>query len=87
MSKKNKIETRGKFAQDLQHKTNRSRLTAAFLAIIFGGLGLHKFYLGQAVWGLIYLVFSWTFIPLILGILEGLMLLGMSDQSFEAKYS
>jgi TM2 domain-containing membrane protein YozV len=87
MTKKHKTELRGKFSQDLTQKTNRSKTTAALLAIFFGGLGLHKFYLGQAVWGLIYLVFSWTFIPLILGIIEGLIFLGMSDHSFKDKYS
>lgn len=87
MTKTQKAELRGKFSQDLHKKTKRSRILTALLAIFFGDLGLHKFYLGQATWGLLYLLFSWTFIPMILGIIEGLMYLFMSDQSFEAKYS
>ncbi len=70
-----------------ESKTNRSRIMAALLAIFFGFLGLHKFYLGKATWGLIYLFFSWTFIPMILGVIEGLMFLLMSDQEFQKKYS
>ncbi len=87
MAKNIKTELRGKFSQDLPRKTNRSRILTALLAIFFGDLGLHKFYLGQATWGLLYLLFSWTFIPMILGVIEGLFYLFMSDQSFEAKYS
>lgn len=60
---------------------------AAFLAIVFGGAGIHKFYLGKAGWGIIYIVFSWTFIPMLLGFIEGISYLLMSDKSFELKYS
>lgn len=67
-------------------KSERSRILAAVLAICLGGLGIHKFYLGQAGWGLIYFIFSWTFIPAILGFFEGIIYLSMSDKSFEKKY-
>ncbi len=70
-----------------ESKTNRNRLTAALLAIFFGGIGIHKFYLGKATWGLVYFVFSWTFLPAIAGFLEGIMYLLMSNQEFEKKYS
>jgi TM2 domain-containing membrane protein YozV len=63
MTKAQKNELRGKFSQDLPQKTQRSRIIAAVLAIIFGGLGIHKFYLGQAGWGILYLIFAWTGIP------------------------
>ncbi|BDR58121.1 TM2 domain-containing protein [Xylocopilactobacillus apicola] len=33
------------------------------LALFFGGLGIHKFYAGFIGKGVLYLVFSWTFIP------------------------
>lgn len=70
-----------------ESKTNRSRVMAGLLAIFFGFLGLHKFYLGKATWGLVYLFFSWSFVPMILGVVEGLMYLLMSNQEFEKKYS
>ena len=68
-------------------KSERSRTLAAILAICLGGLGIHKFYLGQAGWGLIYFIFSWTFIPALAGFIEGIILLTMSDKSFGKKYS
>ncbi|MBQ6554091.1 MAG: TM2 domain-containing protein [Firmicutes bacterium] len=44
----------------------RSKLAAFFLAIFFGGFGVHNFYLGYDSKALIQLscslIFSWTFI-------------------------
>ncbi len=68
-------------------KQERSRIVAAVLAILLGGIGIHKFYLGQAGWGMLYFIFSWTFIPAILGFFEGIIYLSMSDKSFEVRYS
>ena len=64
----------------------KSKLAAALFALLLGGLGVHKFYLGQIVWGVIYIVFCWTFIPAIIGLIEGILLLVMSDQDFNIKY-
>ena len=62
------------------------RVLAAVLAIVFGGLGAHKFYLGKMVWGIVYLLLCWTGIPTIIGFIEGLIYLCTSDQEFEKKY-
>ncbi|MBI3930047.1 MAG: TM2 domain-containing protein [Armatimonadetes bacterium] len=59
---------------------------AALLALFFGGLGVHKFYLGKAGAGLIYLIFCWTFIPALVSFIEALVYLSMSDDSFLAQY-
>jgi TM2 domain-containing membrane protein YozV len=66
--------------------TGRSRVAAALFALLLGGLGVHKFYLGRVGQGILYLVFCWTFIPAIIGFIEGLVYLTMSDQDFYAKY-
>lgn len=88
MAKGRTVKYKSKYdSPTIETKTNRSRIMAAFLAIILGGAGIHKFYLGKAGWGIIYLLFSWTFIPIILGFFEGIIYLTMSDDSFEAKYS
>ncbi len=63
-----------------------NRITAALLAILLGGVGAHKFYLGQIALGVVYLVFFWTGIPAIIGLIEGLIYLGMNDVSFAQKY-
>jgi TM2 domain-containing membrane protein YozV len=64
----------------------RSRLTAALLAFLLGGLGAHKFYLGQSGLGIVYLLFFWTFIPAVVALVEGISYLSMSDEDFAAKY-
>lgn len=71
----------------IEYKTNRNRVIAAVLSIFLGGIGIHKFYLGKVGWGLVYFIFSWTFIPAFLGFFEGLYYLIMSDQEFQRKYS
>ena len=65
----------------------KSRTTAAILALLLGGIGAHKFYLGRAGTGIIYLIFCWTGIPLVIGVIEAVNLLSMCDQEFDAKYN
>ncbi|KAF0108351.1 MAG: hypothetical protein FD146_925 [Anaerolineaceae bacterium] len=65
----------------------KNKLAAALLAIFLGGLGVHKFYLGKVGAGILYLVFCWTGVPEIVGIIEGILMLMMSDEDFSAKYN
>lgn len=65
----------------------RSKATAGILAILLGGLGAHKFYLGRTGQGLLYLIFCWTFLPAIVAFFEGIVYLTMSDANFNAKYN
>lgn len=62
------------------------RLAAALLAIFLGGLGVHKFYLGQTKMGVVYLCFFWTMIPAIVGFVEGIIYLTKSDEEFHRQY-
>ena len=72
-----------------------SKVTAGLFAIFLGGLGIHKFYLGYTIPGIIMLLvgifgFVLLFIPnLILGIIaliEGIMYLTKSDEEFDEIY-
>jgi TM2 domain-containing membrane protein YozV len=67
-------------------EAGKSRTVVAILAILFGGIGIHKFYLGKGFQGVLYLLFCWAFIPCILGLIEGISYLGMSDRKFAEKY-
>lgn len=67
--------------------SGRNKMTAALLAIFLGGLGIHKFYLGQNGLGILYIVFCWTFIPVIVGFVEGVIYLTMTDEVFASKYN
>jgi TM2 domain-containing membrane protein YozV len=64
----------------------KSKIVAGLLGIFLGGFGLHKFYLGNIGMGILYLCFCWTFIPAIVGFIEGIIYLTMTDAAFKAKY-
>ena len=64
----------------------KSKLAAALFAIFLGGIGVHKFYLGKVGLGVVYFLFCWTGIPALVGIIEGVLLLVMSDEEFIQKY-
>ena len=72
--------------RDEGKKRKPSRTVAGVLAIFTGAIGLHKFYQGQWKKGIFYLLFFWTGIPAMLGLLEGAHLLG-SDAEPERKPS
>jgi TM2 domain-containing membrane protein YozV len=65
---------------------SKSRIAAALLAFFLGAFGLHKFYLGKVFQGLLYLLLSWTGIPLIIAWIEGACYLLMSDYQFARRY-
>ena len=64
----------------------KSKLAAGLLGIFLGGLGIHKFYLGQIGLGVVYLLFSWTLIPSTIGLIEGIIYLSSSDHNFQVKH-
>jgi TM2 domain-containing membrane protein YozV/ribosomal protein L40E len=66
--------------------TGHSRIAAALFALLLGGLGVHKFYLGKVGQGLLYLLFFWTFIPAFIAFIEGILYLTMSDAEFTARF-
>jgi TM2 domain-containing membrane protein YozV len=60
----------------------KNRILAALLAIFFGGVGIHKFYIGNPkAW--LYLLFSWTGFPSFIGFIQGIKYLLMSDKDFD----
>jgi TM2 domain-containing membrane protein YozV len=72
------------FGSEVRGRYNRG--LAAVFALLLGGFGVHKFYLGKVGQGLLYLVFCWTFIPTIVGFIEGIIYLTKSDEQFAAEY-
>ncbi len=65
----------------------KKKSVAAIMAILLGTFGVHKFYLGDKGIGIIYLLLCWTGIPTLLGIIDGVLLLLKSDESFNDKYN
>lgn len=52
-----------------------NKLAYAILAIFLGGFGIHKFYAKKIGSGILYLLFSWTTIPVFVGFIEGIIAL------------
>ncbi len=73
-------------ALNLLYVRHKDRVTAGLFAAMFGLFGLHKFYLRQYGQGIIYLVFFWTIIPGVVGLVEGIRYLTMSDEQFWARF-
>ena len=67
----------------MQGWKTKNRREAGILAIILGGIGVHKFYLGKYGQGLICAAFCWTFIPAVIGIAQGVHYLTETDEQFE----
>ena len=61
----------------------KNQFITGLLAFLFGGIGLHKFYLGRVGQGLLYLLFCWTGIPSIIGFIEGILIWKKSEQEFQ----
>lgn len=68
-----------------QNLNSKSKITAGLLALFLGGLGFHRFYLGQW-WGLFYLLFWGTGIPSLISLIEAIVFFCTSDQNWKAKY-
>ncbi len=58
------------------NSVKKNPTTAVLLALFLGGIGIHKFYLGQTVIGVIYLIFCWTMIPGIIAFFEAFVIAG-----------
>lgn len=71
---------------DYQNMPAKSRITAGILAILLGDLGIHEFYLGRTGKGVLMLLFSWTGIPGIFGLIQGIIILMQSDEEFARQY-
>ena len=68
----------------------KSRRVAALLAFSGAVLpisGFHKFYLGQPLWGVLYLLLWWTPIPKIASAIEGVWYLGQGQDEFNRNFN
>ena len=64
----------------------KNKIVAGILALFLGGIGVHKFYLGQTGKGILYLLFCWTYIPSLLALIEAITILCSNDENFQIKY-
>lgn len=57
------------------------------LSLIFGGIGIQKFYLGQTKRGILYVLFCWTGIPYLLCIVDLIRFIFMTEKDFNLTYN
>lgn len=80
------ILTEKELEQNLMLLTsNPNKVTAGILAILLGDFGVQHFYTGQVVRGILDIVFCWTGIPAIIGIVEGIIWLTEDDAAWAAR--
>ena len=68
----------------------KSRKIAAILAFtgtVIPISGLHKFYIGQPLWGLLYVLLSWTPIPHVASAIEGFWYLSQDGDEFDRNFN
>nr|WP_298142608.1 NINE protein [uncultured Pseudomonas sp.] len=68
-----------------QNLNPKSKITAGVLALFLGGLGIHRFYLGQW-WGVFYLLFWGSGIPSIVSLVESIVFFCSNESNWQRKY-
>lgn len=63
----------------------KNKNVAGLLGIFLGGLGIHKFYMGRHGQGILYLLLCWTYVPAIVGLIEGIIYFTDSDEKFNSR--
>jgi TM2 domain-containing membrane protein YozV len=56
--------------------TRRDEVVGILLALFLGGFGAHRFYLRQTGLGVLYILFCWTGIPSLVGLVECFLMPG-----------
>lgn len=65
----------------------RNRIIAAAASLLGGSFGLQHFYLGNIGKGVLSVIFSWTGIPTIIGIVDAIRFISMTDEHFDRKFN
>ncbi|WET47928.1 TM2 domain-containing protein [Chryseobacterium indologenes] len=68
-------------------RSKKDKNIASILAFLLGGLGIHRFYLGQVLLGFMYLIFCWTLIPVFISVIDFFVFIFMSQNKFDLKYN
>lgn len=70
-----------------KQKSRKAAAIIAFAGTLSPIAGLHKFYLGQPVWGLLYLLLSWTPIPRVASAIDAIWYLFQNEDEFNRNFN
>ena len=70
---------------DSYNSKGKNKTVAGLLGVFLGGLGIHKFYMGRHGQGILYLLLCWTYVPAIVGLIEGIIYFTDSDEKFNSR--
>lgn len=78
----------------------KSKQVAGILALLFGIFGVHRFYLGKRVWGILHMILfffcmmltieegePFIMVPAILGFIDAILLFVMPKEEFDDRYN
>ena len=65
----------------------KSQSVAVLLAALLGGLGIHRFYLGKPLSGVLYFLFSWSGVPSMVALVEVFFMTFMRQDAWARKYN
>jgi TM2 domain-containing membrane protein YozV len=68
-------------------KSRQLAIVLAFASMVVPVAGFHKFYLGQPIWGVIYVLLSWTPIPHIASAIEAVWYLTQASEHFDDNFN
>lgn len=60
--------------QEEYESERKDGTVGVLLALFLGGLGAHRFYMGDVGLGILYVIFVWTFIPALIAFVEAFLM-------------
>ncbi len=71
--------------QSEMNKVRKNRTTALLLTLLLGGVGAHRYYLGDVGLGVVYTLFCFTFVPTFVAFIELFLVMGRTDRFNETQ--
>jgi TM2 domain-containing membrane protein YozV len=72
--------------EEVPPDVGNTKMVAGILALLLGGWGIHKFYLGNTTTGIIQLLLGFVCIGSVIGWIEGILYLTKSNEDFYRTY-
>ena len=85
-AKEPEVEIKTAQENEKERQPRRSRVAMALLAFFFGTFGVQQFYIGRIARGIFSILFCWTGVPTVAGIIEAMIIFFEDKSEFEFRY-